>query len=454
MKKLKEQLLNQNMKMMIYIKNIARLLLVLLSLQVGAQEVLTKKEALQIALENNYGVKIATNNVEVAKNNSSIYNSRYLPTVTTNAGANYSNNNQEIESQSGQITKINGAETKTYNASINVNYTIFDGLGRQYNYKQLKETYNLSELQARQAIEDMYLQLFNGYFQIARLSENTKNLQKTLEISKQRLKRADYQYEYGQTTKLELLNAQVDVNNDSINLINSKQQLSNSQRNLNIVMGLEKDSDFTVETDVDFIALMALDDLLYKAKDNNVLLKQNETNIAISKFNIKASKAGFLPTVGLSSSYGWNKSINPATSFFAGSNSTGLNAGFNLSWNLFDGGNTKVRVANAKIALENQEILQQQQEDIVENTTKNTFELYKNKLFILEAQKQNEITSQNNFDRTQERYKLGQVTSIEFRQAQINLLNTQTALNNAKYDAKLVELELLQLTGEILNVEF
>lgn len=454
MKKLKEQLLNQNMKMMIYIKNIASLLLVLLSLQVGAQEVLTKKEALQIALENNYGVKIATNNVEVAKNNSSIYNSRYLPTVTTNAGANYSNNNQEIESQSGQITKINGAETKSYNASINVNYTIFDGLGRQYNYKQLKETYNLSELQAKQAIEDMYLQLFNGYFQIARLSENTKNLQKTLEISKQRLKRAEYQYEYGQTTKLELLNAQVDVNNDSINLINSKQQFSNSQRNLNIVMGLEKHSDFTVETDVDFIALMALDDLLSKAKDNNVLLKQNETNIAISKFNIKASKAVFLPTVGLSSSYGWNKSINPATSFFAGSNSTGLNAGLNLSWNLFDGGNTKVRVANAKIALENQEILQQQQEDIVENTTKNTFELYKNKLFILEAQKQNEVTSQNNFDRTQERYKLGQVTSIEFRQAQINLLNTQTALNNAKYDAKLVELELLQLTGEILNVEF
>ena len=440
--------------MMIYIKNIVILLFVLGTLPSGAQEILTKKEALQIALEHNYGVKIAANNVAVAKTNSSIYNSRHLPTVTTNAGANYSNNNQEIESQSGNIIKVNGAETKSYNASINVNYTIFDGLGRKYNYKQLKETYNLSELQARETIEDMYLQLFNSYFQIARLSESTKNLQENLDISKQRLKRAEYQYEYGQTTKLELLNAQVDVNNDSINLINSNQQFSNSKRNLNIVLGIQKNSSYTVETVVDFSSLFSFEELLAKAKKSNVVLNQNQTNIAISKFNIKANKAGFLPKVDLSSSYGWNKSINPATSFTAGTNVTGLNAGLNLSWNIFDGGNTKIRVANAKIALDNQEILQQQQVDLIENNIKNTFELYKNKLFIHKAQEQNVITSQNNFDRTQERYKLGQVTSIEFRQAQINLLNTQNAVNNAKYDAKLVELELLQLTGDILNVKF
>ena len=80
--------------------------------------------------------------------------------------------------------------------------------------------------------------------------------------------------------------------------------------------------------------------------------------------------------------------------------------------------------------------------------------MHQNTLFILEAQNQNVITSQNNFDRTQERFTLGQITSIEFRLAQINLLNSKTAVNNAKYDAKLIELELLQLTGEILNIAF
>ncbi len=430
------------------------ILILAFSLQLNAQKILTKKEALQIALENNYGIKLANNNVDIAKNNSSIYNSRFLPTITTNAGANYDISNQEIGRQDGTLTTINGAETKTYNASVNLNYTLFDGLGRKYNYKQLKETYNLTELQARETIENTYLQLFTIYFQIARLSENTQNLNETLKISKQRLQRAQYQYEYGQSTKLELLNAEVDVNNDSINFLNTKQQFTNNKRDLNIVLGTKQGVNYDVETDVDFITLLSFEELFSKAVENNVILKQNEKNIAISEYGIKASKGGYLPSVGLTSSYGWNKSENPPTSFLASSINTGLRAGINLSWNLFDGGNTKTRVANAKIVLDNQEILQQQQVETLENTLKNTWEEYHTKLYILNAQEQNVITNQNNFDRTQERYKLGQVTSIEFRQAQINLLNTQTALNNAKYDAKLIELELLQLSGQLLDVEF
>jgi len=437
-----------------YIKIYLSIVVVLLSLQVKGQKILTKKEALQIALEHNYGIKVANNNVEIAKNNASIYNSGFLPSITTNAGANYDNSNQEIERQDGTVTNIDGAETKTYNASVNLNYTIFDGLGRKYDYKQLKETHNLTELQARETIENTYLQLFNVYFQIARLSENTKNLEETLNISNLRLQRAKYQYDYGQSTRLELLNAEVDVNNDSINFINTRQQYINAKRDLNIILGVKQDINYSVETEVNFINLLSYEELLAKAVENNVELKQQEKNINISKYNIKANKGSYLPTLGLTSSYGWNKSDNPASSFLAGSVINGFKAGVNVSWNIFDGGNTKTKVSNAKIALQNQEILKEQQVETLENILKNTSEDYFNKLLILRAQEQNVITTQNNFDRTEERYKLGQVSSIEFRQAQINLLNTQTALNNAKYDAKLIELQLLQLSGQLLDVEF
>ena len=113
----------------------------------------------------------------------------------------------------------------------------------------------------------------------------------------------------------------------------------------------------------------------------------------------------------------------------------------------------KTRVANAKIALENQQILFEQQKVTIRNSVKNTWENYKNLLFVLKSQEKNIQTTQNNFDRTQEKYRLGQVTSIEFRQAQINLINSKTAANNAKFDAKLIELLLLQLSGDILNVK-
>jgi len=440
--------------MMNYIKVVLGIVIILLSLEVRAQRILTKKEAIQITLENNYGIKIAVNNVEIAKNNSSIYNSGYLPSLSANGGANYDNSNQEIEQHDGNIITVNGAETKTYNASFNLNYTIFDGLGRKYDYKLLKENFNLTALQARETIENAYLQLFTVYFQIARLAKNTDNLKETLEISKLRLERIQYQNDYGQSTKLELLKAEVDVNNDHINYMNIKQQYINSKRDLNIILGIQLEEDYEVETDVAFLTLLSFDELLSISLENNVVLQQQEKNIAISEYSIKATKGNYFPKVGLNGSYGWNKSENPSSSFTAGSTINGFRAGLIVSWNVFDSGITKTRVSNAKIALENQEILKQQQLETLENILKNTSEEYSNKLFILKAQEQNVLVNQNNFDRSVEKYKLGQINSIDFRLAQVNLLNSQTDLTNTKYETKLIELELLKLSGQILNVDF
>jgi outer membrane protein TolC len=443
-------------------QNLVFLFAFFLAIQMNAQEILTKKEALEITLKNNFGIKIATNNLEIAKNNSNILNTGFLPTATLTSGADYRRNNQSLiftDRNTGDDAEISGSGiiSKTYNASLGVNYTIFDGLGRKYNYKQLLETYNLTELQARETIENTYLQLFTIYFQIARLSENKDNLQEALSISKNRLIRAQYQYDYGQSTKLEYLNAQVDVNNDSITYISAKQQLSNAKRGLNVILGVDKETNYSVETQVAYNKLLNLADLEEKTIANNSLLKQNEKNVAISEFNIKVNQSNYFPTLGFNASYGFNRTenenlINPFGAKLI--TSDGLNAGLNLTWNIFDGGGNKTRLANAKIALDNQQILLEQQKATIKNNLKNTWENYKNQLFILKAQEQNVLSNQNNFDRTQERFKLGQITSLEFRQAQINLINSKTALNNAKFDAKLIELQLLQLSGDILNVDF
>ena len=427
-----------------------------------SQEILTKQQALKIALKNNFGIKIANNNVKIAKNNSSILNSRFLPSAAINSGTDYRRNNQKIvftDPSSGNDAERrgDGVITKTYNTSLGINYTLFDGMGRKYNYKQLKETYNLTELQARQTIENTYLQLFTIYFQIARLSENKNNLREALDISQKRLQRAKYQYEYGQATKLEYLNAQVDVNNDSINLITAKQQLSNAKRGLNVILGIDKETTYTVETNVDYSKLINYSEIEQKTLKNNSLLQQNEKNVAISEFNIKVNKASYFPTLNFNASYGLNRTenenlVNPFGARLITSN--GLNAGLNLSWNIFDGGARKTRVKNAVIALDNQKIALEQQKVTIKNNLKNTWENYNNQLFILKAQEQNVLTTENNFNRTEERFKLGQITSVEFRQAQINLLNARTVLNNAKFDAKLIELQILQLSGDILNVSF
>lgn len=430
-----------------------------------SQQILKKSEAIALTLENNFGILVATNNIEISKNNKSILNSGYLPTVSTVAGANYQLANSvtgfqgAINPNTGEPRddiEINDAESQRYNAALNVDYTLFDGLGRYYNYKSLKEQYNLTQLEARETIENTILQLFTVYYEIARISQNVEILEETLKVSRERVTRASYQFEYGQNTKLNVLNAEVDVSNDSINLINAKQRLINTKRDLNVIFSNKLENDFEVDTLVSFIPELTLNEYITKAKENNVTLLQNNSNIRLSEYDIKISKSGYLPIVGLTGSYGWNENRNPASAFFPGNvaDTFTLSAGVSLAWNLFDGGGTSTRVKNSKITLDNQELIKSQITIEVERDIANALGDYKNRLDVYKIQQQNVITNQNNFSRSQEQFKLGQITSIEFRQSQINLILAETNLNAAKYDAKIAELLVLQLAGQLLNVDF
>lgn len=446
------------------------LFLLLIGYGISAQNtILSKEEAVTKALENNFGIKVAKNQVKIAENNKGILNSGYLPTLTANAGANYNRNDTNTEFP-GQLDEdgnprtdisLENLESQRYNGSLNLNYTLFDGLGRLYNFKRLKEQYELSNLQARETIENTIIQMFSVYFEIARLTENKNVQQQTLEISKKRIKRAEYAFEYGQNTKLDILNAQVDVTNDSIAFLNTAQQLANAKRDLNVVLNQNLNEVYEVDTTVTFIPKIKLIEFVEQAILNNVAILQTERNLNINAYDIKVSKSGYLPSIGLSGSYGWNRNQNPPSTFLSGTIFPGTNSivnsfalGASLTWNLFDGGGTTVRVKNSKIAYQNQELLKKQIELEVSRDIQNAMVIFENRLNIFYIQEQNVLTNQNNFERSKEQFQLGRITSIEFRQAQINLLNAQTNKNLAKYDAKLSELQLLQLTGQLLNIEF
>ncbi len=421
---------------------------------IAAQEPsLSKEEAVAIALENNFGIEIATTNLKIAENNKNILNSGFLPTLTGNAGGSYDKNNQEATFQDGSVRAIDGAETTRYNASLNLNYTLFDGLGRWYDYKRLKEEYNLSELETRETIETTMIQLFTVYYEVARLTENISVLEGTFSNTEKRLQRAQYSFEFGQTNKLDVLNAEVDLVNDSINLMNERQTVRNTKRDLNLLLNRELVEAFKVDTVITFIDPVRLQEFLDQGIANNVRILQAEQNLLINDYTYKSSKAIFLPTVGLTGAYGWNEGNFPATNFLASSTSTGLSAGFNLTWNLFDGGSSITQIKNAKLLLENQETLQNQIEQEVIRDIENAKDLYANRLRIYDLQEQNVVTAKNNYERSTEQYNIGQITSVELRQAQINLLNAQTNKNLAKYDAKLAEIQLLQLSGQLLNIE-
>ena len=424
----------------------------ILYLTVGfSQNLLTKEQVLQEILANNYNVKLSQNKLEMAQNNASIYNSGFLPSLSTSANAGYDLDNQNITFQDNTKTEIRNANAQSLNASIGLSYPLFTGFSRKYLYQQFKEQASLSELEAKNILESAILQVMGAYYQTALLTENTQILKEALSISKKRLQRTNYQYEYGQTNKLAILNAQVDVDNDSIAYLNAKLLRDNSKRNLLLIMGSHQSDDFQVETDVDFIPIPDLMSLQNDLHQNNSNILSIQKQLEISKLNTKISKSGLLPFVGLNTSYGLTKLYNSEFETTAELLNYGLNAGLSLSWDIFDGGQNKIKIQNAQIALNNSEIQQEQLKHQLDNELQNTYYDYQNKRLVLQAQEQNLITAQRNFERSEELFKIGRINSVEFRQAQLNLLNAQTAILQAKYEAKNTELLLLQLSGQLVD---
>ncbi len=414
-----------------------------------AQNKLSFEQALALTLENNYDILMAQVNEEIAENSASKANNGFLPTVTANGGYNWTYNTGENELITETRT-FDPNNSYNYNASATVNYTLFDGQGRKFRYLQAKGSHQLSELQLQLTIQNTVLELSRIYHEVARLEESVIAQKNALDISKERKKRAEYAYDYGQAKQLDVLNAKVDLNSDSIALMTGIQELENLKRNLNFIMGQKIEQDIQLDTVVGTYELFVELEVLMAAEQNNIQLRLAENNKNLSEYAIGSSKSNWMPTVGANAGYNYRGQEDPNGAFLIGSQNYGPQAGFSLSWNLFNG-STNTQVKNAKLGLKNSQIEQQSLEQNIKSQGMNAFATYRNLLFVLKAQKDNVATAEDNFKRSEESFKLGQISSVEFRQAQLNLLNAEQAVSKAKYDAKNAEYQLLAVMGALVK---
>jgi outer membrane protein TolC len=432
------------------------LLLVLLSSQtIFAQSMLSKAELIGIILENSFDVKVAANNQEIAKNNTNIFNSGYLPTLNANAGITYNTDNIAVEFQDGSERSLDGARSNSRNAGLSLNYIIFDGFNRKFNMSRNQENLNRAQLNARAVLENSLLEAFTAYYEVARLNQTLNSLTETLSISKERLVRAQYGYDYGRNSRLDISNAEVDVNTDSINYLNAKQSFSNAKRNLNFVLGKSINPiNYTVDTTVVIYQIEDKDLFQSQLLTQNIQYLISKSDVMLRQFDTQITNTNYLPTLSLNGGYNYRKGNNNSASFTAANSSSGLTGGLTFGWNIFDGGATNTLIQNAKINESTQETLMLQLANQIDLNFENAWGDFENKQFIVKAQENNLKTNQLNFERTQEQYKLGQVSSIEFRTSQTNLLIAETNLIQAKYDAKLAELTLFQLAGKLQEANF
>lgn len=430
-------------------KFILSIILQIIAIVTIAQEKLSFDEALKQTLANNYNIQLAQLSEEIAENSASLGNNNYLPTVTVagDYGWNYFEGKNKLASE----TRTFEANTAyNFGASVNASYTLFDGMARHYGYKLAQENLEFSQLQARQIIQNSILELSQVYYELARLSENQEALAKALKISQERLERLKNDYEYGQVNQLEVLNAKVDLNNDSVAWVTGLQNVENNMRNLNYIMGIDIDQQWLVDRQVSIRQNIQREEVLAGSDSNNLDVLLAASQLQMNQYAVGQNKAAWLPSINANAGYNFTGNENPNSPFLIGSQNYGPQAGVSLSWTLFNGQNNTA-IKNAQLNLRSRQVEQKAMKQNIRSTALNAFTSYKTALLVLRSQSDNIATAKDNFERSQTAYDLGQIDGLEFRQAQLNLLNAQTALSQAKYQAKNSELQVLAIMGTLVE---
>lgn len=428
----------------------------LVGISLQAQDTLRLEDAVSIALERNYGIIVARNNTQAVENQATSGNAGLLPSVSLSAGANYTLNNRSKVTFNNETTPdivVNDAASNSQNAGIDVSYTLFDGGERSNNFKVLKTNSLLSEAQLRNVVENTLSQVINAYYQVARLQGSFKILQETMQISRERYRRVKNQLDFGATNRLAVLNAQVDMNTDSVNLATAQINLANAKRDFNVLVGREVDAGMLPSSSTEVLELGSLNEVQENALKNSSSLQVADYNLIVSRLNERVTQAAKLPRVDLSGAYNYTRSDAGPGGFLRLNETFGMQVGATLSYNIFDGNSRGIRIQNAKLDVLSREQDYEEAKAGLLRDINNAYYTFQNSQTILELEKKSLEAAQLNFERTQDAFKLGQSTSVQFREAQLNLLQVNNRLNDLRYDIKINETELLRLTGRLVSAE-
>ncbi|MFN4144729.1 MAG: TolC family protein [Runella sp.] len=423
------------------------------SLQVFSQQMLTLDEAISQALERNYQVKIARSREEIAKNDNTRGNAGMLPIINAQAQQNFTNNsiNQKFFNDIRPPLVQSGVNNRNNSAGLSLVWTVFDGFGMFAAAERLREIERLGKTNVQVAIQNTVAEVCAAYYEIIRQQQRLKALKNALEISSTRQDLAQANYEVGTTSKSEYLAAQVDFNQDQAAVLAQEQVIENAKVNLNALMLRDLNEHFSVADSIIFRKDLNLSQLQEKMKRANPDLLAASQNIALTKINEKEVRSVRMPRGDILGGYNYNTFNNEAGFGAQKGSSSVFSYGARISVPIYDGLNQRRREQNAKIAIT---IAEHQENDLkvqLMSQLQRTYNNYLNSIQLFETEEKNLKIARQNVELAFERYKYGNSTPIEFREAQRNAVATESRLIEAAFGVKINEIELLRLSSSIVE---
>lgn len=435
--------------------------MLMLFLSISAQERITLDQAITIALESNYDIKIEQSNLKVSKEEFNRGGAGYYPTVFANGSYEQSYVNMEAEYDLGVMdgaesgsnsTTIEGSgvNSKSYSAGVGFSYNLFEGGGKKYRYRSLQTAYELSELQLNNQIEMTIVEVGAAYLEVARNRANLDISIENMEISKERFQRAEVNAKYGTISDLILLQSLSFLNSDSTLYRSAEVNLKNSMRQLNLVMGLEPDRAVRVYSEVQVMEKQNLDKLMESALDNNTLVVMANSKIGLSENALNLAKSAYYPTLSLSGQYGAFRQDSEQNLIVYQQN-LGFTGGATLTIPIFAGNQRRTKINTTRARVDQEQLTLEKTIATVKTNLLDSYEQYS--LFIkqLSIEKVNIDLYQKNFEKATEDYINGVVSSTEVRETQNSLAEAKVRIFSLKYNIKLFELILNQLSGNLIE---
>ncbi len=411
-------------------------------------QILTAQQAVDSTLQKNLQLQIVRNNANIAAINNNWGNAGKYPTVTGTVSNAESVTNIEQELSNGTSTKRDGASTNNLNAGVNAQWRIYNGLRVQATKQRLNELQQQGELLVQKQMQQLSFDALVLYYNIVRLNQQVKALQGSITLAAERKKIAETRFNVGSAAKTDFLQASVDLNEQQLGLVNLHQQILVSKTNLNNLMQRDLMTAFDVADTSVTLQNLELQNILPQLQSKNVDLLIEQKDMAIAMQTKKEINSQKLPTVTLNGNLNFGQTISNA-GLFLRNISYGPNIGVTVGIPIYQGGNVKNQLKVADLQIKNQQLTIDNLQQQLNTTLVNAFSEYKTAKQIAIAEEANlKLAEENNFIAT-ERFRKLQSNSIELRQAQLSLLDAQTRLFNAQNRAKMAELMMLLLSGQM-----
>lgn len=413
-----------------------------------AQEQLSLQEAIRIALEKNYDIKLLSNDLKISKNNAEGAIAGVLPVVTGNVLTNNSIQNANQTQRSGEVIDINGAKNSNLNYGIGLDWTVFDGFGMFAAYKGFQELQKLGEANLKITVLSTIFNVINGYYDIARQQQELQSAMTAVEISRLRLNNSQNRYEIGRASKLEVLAARVDLNTDTTSLLRQIDLLKGAKIQLNELVARDVHIDFVASDTIEIDHSLQLDQLYALAEKQNPSIQAAIINKHISALRLKQVKAERYPRIGINTGYNFTNSSSQL-GFARESSGRGFNYGLTASVNIFNGFLQNKNEKNASIEIDNAKLQYDKLNEQISSGLYRAYETYLTSLVLVKLESKNEAVAKENLDITLEKFRLGSITPLEFREAQRNFVDASVRYSDAKFQAKLSETALQQIAGNV-----